>query len=58
MKEKDPVCGMLVNPGDEAGQRHFEGRTYYFCSPGCQEKFDKAPRRYAAVPPPSPAPDD
>jgi YHS domain-containing protein len=23
------------------------GKTYYFCSPGCKEKFEKAPGRYA-----------
>ncbi len=35
---KDPVCGMTV---DEATAIHTErdGKTYYFCSDGCREKF-------------------
>ncbi|MEW5756302.1 MAG: YHS domain-containing protein [Pseudomonadota bacterium] len=45
--EKDPVCGMLVNPEQAAGQRHHEAKTYYFCSPNCLAKFDQAPGRYA-----------
>ncbi|MBM4396420.1 MAG: YHS domain-containing protein [Deltaproteobacteria bacterium] len=24
----------------------FEGRTYYFCCPGCKPKFDKDPAKY------------
>lgn len=45
--QKDPVCGMLVNPEQAAGLRVCQGRTYYFCSPGCVAKFDKAPEQYA-----------
>lgn len=44
--EKDPVCGMLVRAEEAAGQRAVQGRTYYFCSPDCAAKFDKAPRQY------------
>ena len=45
--ERDPVCGMLVDPKEAAGERRFEGMTYYFCSPACLAKFDHAPQRYA-----------
>ena len=51
MKEKDPVCGMLVDPGEAAGPRSFDGKTFYFCSPDCLAKFDKSPQHYAAAPP-------
>ena len=35
---KDPFCGMIV---DEATSIHAErdGKTYYFCSDSCQQKF-------------------
>jgi Cu+-exporting ATPase len=44
---KDPVCGMQVNEQQAAGKREYEGRTYYFCSPGCQQRFEQDPQRYA-----------
>jgi Cu+-exporting ATPase len=36
---KDPICGMVV---DKATALHSErgGRTYYFCSVGCQRTFE------------------
>jgi Cu+-exporting ATPase len=43
---KDPVCGMQFPPGKEAGKLEHEGRTYYFCNPGCLEKFRADPERY------------
>lgn len=52
--EKDPVCGMLVDPRDAAAKRVHQGKDYYFCSPGCAEKFDQAPERYAAREPVKP----
>lgn len=50
MMEKDPVCGMLVDPTQAAGQRTYQGKVYYFCSAACLAKFDQAPQRYAAPP--------
>ena len=44
--EKDPVCGMSVDPAKAAGSHSHGGRTYYFCSRGCIEKFKKEPDRY------------
>jgi len=37
----DPVCGMSVpvGPGTRSSER--EGQTYYFCSAGCQQAFEK-----------------
>ena len=44
---RDPVCGMQVEEGREAGMSEHGGRTYYFCSAGCKAKFDEDPARYA-----------
>jgi len=35
----DPVCGMTVNPSSAAGSYNHAGKTYYFCSAGCLQKF-------------------
>ena len=44
---KDPVCGMTVDPSHAGHTSVHEGHTYYFCSRGCKETFDKDPARYA-----------
>ena len=46
-EQSDPVCGMPVGQGWAAGSSEYQGRTYYFCSYGCREKFDEDPCRYA-----------
>jgi Cu+-exporting ATPase len=46
MDEKDPVCGMNVEPDEAAGQSVFQGKTYYFCSNDCKTQFDKNPQAY------------
>ncbi|MEA4909101.1 MAG: YHS domain-containing protein [Chloroflexi bacterium] len=50
--EKDPVCGMSVDPQDSAGQSEYNGKTYYFCSPGCKRAFDQQPEKYVNQEPP------
>ncbi|MGE3468297.1 MAG: heavy metal translocating P-type ATPase [Pyrinomonadaceae bacterium] len=35
----DPICGMTVEPAKAAGTFIHEGKTYYFCSKGCLQKF-------------------
>jgi YHS domain-containing protein len=50
VKVKDPVCGMGVNPKEAAGKSEYQGQTYYFCSPGCKQAFDKKPEKYAGKP--------
>jgi Cu+-exporting ATPase len=44
--EKDPVCGMQVDPKKAAGQSSHGGKTYYFCAASCKAKFDKSPAQY------------
>ncbi len=43
---KDPVCGMSVDEKKATNQSVYQGRTYYFCSPGCKQAFDKEPQKY------------
>ena len=35
----DPICGMTVDPAKAAGTFIHDGKTYYFCSKGCLQKF-------------------
>jgi YHS domain-containing protein/uncharacterized membrane protein YraQ (UPF0718 family) len=35
----DPVCGMTVDPATAAARAEHAGRTYYFCNPGCRDRF-------------------
>ena len=44
--ETDPVCGMTVDPRQAAGTVEHRGRTYYFCSVSCAQKFRADPERY------------
>lgn len=44
---KDPICGMMVDPGSAPGRSRFEGTTYYFCSVACLRHFEAEPARYA-----------
>jgi Cu+-exporting ATPase len=53
---RDPVCGMMVNPATAAATFEYAGATYYFCHPGCREKFRADPERYLAAPPAAPQP--
>jgi YHS domain-containing protein len=43
---KDPVCGMDVDPKTATAKSEYEGQTYYFCSTGCKQSFDKDPKKY------------
>lgn len=42
----DPVCLMELDPSEAKAAAEFEGRTYYFCSTDCREKFLEQPRIY------------
>ncbi len=44
----DPVCKMTVTRESAAATYEHEGKTYYFCSVGCKERFAKDPARYLA----------
>src|SRR5208283_3114561 len=49
MTERDPVCGMAVDPARAAAQVVHAGETYYFCCAGCAGKFRAEPARYLSV---------
>src|SRR5260370_42481975 len=44
--EKDPVCGMTVDPARAKATQEHAGKMYYFCCRGCQEKFSAEPAKY------------
>ena len=44
--EKDPVCGMDVDPKNAAAKSEYHGKTYYFCSLGCKKEFDQSSEIY------------
>jgi len=46
---KDPVCGMEVDPHTAENRAEYAGRTYYFCSARCRERFAAAPMKYLAA---------
>jgi P-type Cu+ transporter len=52
--ERDPVCGMQVDPAKARARAEHGGRSYFFCCEGCAQKFRAAPDKYLA-PPPKPA---
>src|SRR5258707_1881073 len=47
---KDPVCGMMVDPQRAAGKAEYAGKSYFFCSPRCKERFEKEPGKFLAAP--------
>ncbi len=55
-QEKDPVCGMTVDPSKAAANFQHKGRTYYFCCQGCSEKFKAEPERYLSLSVQAPTP--
>ncbi|MBB6228633.1 Cu+-exporting ATPase [Polymorphobacter multimanifer] len=44
--ERDPVCGMMVDPHTTAHRSAHDGHPYYFCSAGCRAKFIADPVKY------------
>jgi YHS domain-containing protein len=46
---RDPVCGMTVQQEAPSAAAVHQGRTYYFCSRSCRDKFEASPERYAGA---------
>lgn len=42
----DPVCGMTVDPHHTDHRASHAGKTWYFCSARCQQKFEGDPDAY------------
>ena len=49
----DPVCGMKVVPEKAKAKGEHKGQSYYFCCPGCAQKFQADPEKYLAPPKPA-----
>ena len=47
-RQRDPVCGMPVDPRTTPYRQQHAGRPYFFCSAGCQSKFSDNPTKYLA----------
>lgn len=48
----DPVCGMWISPKTTVAKKKFKGRSYFFCSHGCAQKFNSEPLHYSSRKPP------
>ena len=46
---KDPVCQMNVEESKAKATSNYQGKTYYFCSPACKEKFERNPGQYTGA---------
>ena len=46
MAEKDPICGMMVEPVTAVASMEYDGKTYYFCSMDCKDEFEEDPESY------------
>ena len=57
-RERDPVCGMTVDPtADTPGHSH-KGHAYHFCSTRCRDRFAADPESYLGDrPAPEPMPE-
>ncbi|OYY75606.1 MAG: haloacid dehalogenase, partial [Sphingomonas sp. 28-62-20] len=47
--ERDPVCGMMVDPHATEHHADHDGYPYHFCSAGCRTKFVAAPDKYLTL---------
>ena len=46
----DPVCSVEMEIATAYWNTEYQGKTYYFCSPGCKRSFEKAPEKYLGKP--------
>src|SRR5882762_9222331 len=63
VRHKDPVCGMTVAREKAASKAEHAGKTYYFCSKRCAERFSREPEKFLVAPGiggmgPAPAPSE
>ena len=43
----DPICNMEIDETRSKFSSEYAGKTYYFCSQECKNKFDNKPEQYA-----------
>ena len=44
--QRDPVCGMQVDPAQARARAVHAGQEFFFCCAGCAEKFQLSPEKY------------
>ena len=44
---KDPVCEMQIDSDEAEASEYYEGKTYFFCSDACHERFLASPAHFA-----------
>lgn len=42
----DPICKMEVDEETARWTSQYEGKTIYFCAPGCKSMFDENLEKY------------
>ena len=47
---RDPVCGMVTTDPGAYLPLEYRGKTYYFCSEHCRQKFSDNPEKYLGEP--------
>ncbi len=45
--QKDPVCGLKINPQRGGYSTEYEQRLYFFCSRDCLDRFHQDSERFA-----------
>jgi YHS domain-containing protein len=45
----DVICNMQVDEKTAKWKSEYNSTTYYFCSSGCKQKFDKTPDKFAKL---------
>ncbi len=46
-KVRDVICGMIIDSETAAAKEEYEGKTFYFCAPGCASRFRTNPALYS-----------
>ena len=51
LENRDPVCGMIIDQGEAKYKKVYGDSVYYFCSPGCERRFEEEAEKYSfAIP--------
>ena len=46
----DPVCQMVIESTEAAGESSYNGTTFYFCTAACKREFDQNAAKYYGRP--------
>jgi len=49
----DPICLMEITPEESVGTYDYQGKTYYFCSQFCLDRFRESPAQFLEGAPPA-----